>query len=202
MRTRNVCWGVVALILFSGRSQAQPGANPPNYPAEMSVIVPEVEVRSGPTKDYYPTSKMHYGDRVTVLNDCKDQPDWVAIRPPAGSFSWIRAKYVKQVDARNAFVEAPDNAAVFVMPGSSVVEKALNVERDKVPSGSLVVVLGKPFHWEGENWLPIQPTPTEARYIPKSALRLPPVCGSGGSRVSNFRRRRPGGQSRRGVACR
>ncbi len=173
MRTRHVCWGMLTLALLTGPTMAQSPVSPPTYPAEMTIIVPEVEVRSGPTKQHYPTSKLHQGDRVTVLSECKDQPGWASIRPPVGAWSWIRAKHVKQVDARNAFVEAPDNALVSIIPASSVLQDVLNVESAKVPNGTLVVVLGRPVHCEGENWLPIQPMPTEVRYIPTSALRLP-----------------------------
>src|SRR5207253_6389516 len=56
------------------------------FPAEMTVTVSEVEVRSGPTKEYYPTGKLRYGDRVLVIRESKDQPGWLAIRPPHGSF--------------------------------------------------------------------------------------------------------------------
>lgn len=178
MRTKCVCWGVVFCTMLTGASlQAQqpPAGSPTSYPAEMAIIVPEVEVRSGPTKGHYPTAKLHQGDRVTVVRDVKDQPGWAAIKPPAGSFSWIREKHVKRVDARNGFVEAPGNAAVAILPGSSLVQQALNVESAKVPSGSLVVVLDRPFHCEGENWLPILPMPDEVRYVPTSALKLPPA---------------------------
>ena len=60
------------------------------------------------------------------------------------------------------------------MPASRVVElQTLTVVSNKLPSGVHVTILDKPFHWDGENWLRIQPTPNEVRYLPMSALRRP-----------------------------
>lgn len=141
------------------------------YPAEMIITVPEVDVRSGPTKEYYATGKLRYGERVVVLRESKDQPGWLAIKPPAGSFSWINAKAVKQVDARTGYVESEGNAQVAVRPGSSIVNKAPDVESVKIPSGSIVTILDREVNAEGNTWLPIQPPPTEVRFIPGDAVQ-------------------------------
>src|SRR5436190_12691240 len=101
--------GVALWLIMSGRLLAQlpgqgftpaapsapgapVGATGTAYPAEMTIVVPEVEVRSSPTTKYYATSKLRQGDRVLVLKDCKEQPGWLVIKPPPGSFSWVRAK--------------------------------------------------------------------------------------------------------------
>lgn len=151
---------------------------PNNYPAEMTISVPEVEVRSGPSKLHYATSKLRQGDRVFVRGPSKDQPGWLAITPPAYSFSWIKAKFVKQIDAQNGFVQGDSSAQVPVMPGSSLSSQTPNVESVKVPAGSLVVILDKPHSAEGDVWLPIQPPPTEVRYIPVEAVSAPPMARS------------------------
>ena len=44
------------------------------------ITVPEVEARSGPTKEYLPTSKLKYGERVLVLRPSEKDPSWLAIR--------------------------------------------------------------------------------------------------------------------------
>jgi len=136
----------------------------------MTITLPDVEVRSGPTKEYYATGRLRYGDRVLVLRESKDQPGWLAIRPPQGSFSWINAKFVKQVDARTGYVESDGNAPVPVRPGSSLVNKAPDVESVKIPSGSIVTILDKGMNSEGATWLPIVPPPSEARFIPGDSV--------------------------------
>ncbi|HEY6563467.1 MAG TPA: hypothetical protein VIY86_03175, partial [Pirellulaceae bacterium] len=58
------------------------------------VAVDELDVHSGPGPDFYATSRLPRGARLEVV---QEMPEWIAIRPPEGSFSWL--------DARNVFVE-------------------------------------------------------------------------------------------------
>lgn len=155
----------------SGGPPAPGGAAPAPYPfpAEMTIVVPDVEVRSGPTKEYYPTTKLTYGQRVVVLRESKDQPGWVAIKPPQGSFSWINAKNVQQVDQRTGYVV--EGADVQVLPGSTLVNREPNVESARIKPGHLVVLLDRPMTVGQMVWYPIQPVPTEVRWIPVDAIR-------------------------------
>jgi len=150
---------------------AGPKASSP-YPAKMSIIDPKgVEVRSGPTEVFHATSRLKYGDVVTVVRESKDQPNWFAIVPPAGSFSWIDAKNIMQVD-RNLGVVAEDQSAV--LPGSSLVDKEPNTESVKLAKGFHVVLLqDRAMEVNGRKWWPIQPPMTELRFIPKDAVQPP-----------------------------
>lgn len=145
--------------------------------AETTIVVPEVEVRSGPTLKYYPTSKLRQGDRVVVVREVKDQPGWLAILPPRGSFSWVNGKYVRQPkggDPRLGYVEADAANPVPVMPGSSLVNQEPNVEGAKIVAGTIVTIVNPPLKApDGQTWLPIQPHPSEVRYIPASAVKPP-----------------------------
>src|SRR5436190_15812659 len=118
---------MLALIALPRMAAAQ------TLPAEMTVTVSEVEVRSGPTKEYYPTGKLRFGDRVLVVRESKDQPGWLAVRPPHGSFSWINARFVKETrgDPHTGYVETEGNVAVAVRPGSSITNRAPDVETVK-----------------------------------------------------------------------
>lgn len=144
-------------------------ASAQTYPAEMVITSPEVEVRSGPTKEYLPTSKLRYADRVLVLRPSEKDPSWLAIRPPQGSFSWVNAKGIKQINATTGVVEA--EGGVTLMPGSTVINKAPNAESVKIPQGSIVIILDKGRPSDGNTWLPIQPWPTEVRFIPGDAVQ-------------------------------
>ena len=143
------------------------------YPAKMSIVDPKgVEVRSGPTLEYYPTGRLKIGDVVAVLRESKDQPGWFAIAPPAGSFSWIDAKHVMQVSRGQGVVVVEGNAEAAVMPGSSIVNKEPNVESVKIASGTIVILLQeRPMDVNGKKWWPIQPPGNEARFIPKEAVQ-------------------------------
>lgn len=165
--------GTIGLILVAA---AATPVLAQNFPAEMVVVLPEVEVRSGPTKEYHPTSKLRQGEKVLALRQSKDQPGWVAVKPPAGSFSWVNARHVKQVDQRTGYVLGEGNATIPVLPGSSLVDRAPNVESVRIAPGFLVTILDRPLTVEGNTWLPIAPPPTEVRYVPLEALR--PADGS------------------------
>jgi hypothetical protein len=136
----------------------------------MTISAPEVVVRSGPTEKCYATGKLHYGDPVWVQHESKEQPGWLAITPPPGSFSWINAKQVKQVNAYTAYVDAEDGGAV-VLPGSSVSSEPPNQKSVKIPNGSQVLIVGNAITSEGNNWLPIQAWINEVRFIPGEAVQ-------------------------------
>ena len=44
---------------------------------------------SGPGKNYYPTDKLHKGEKVEIYRH--DPGGWCAIKPPRQSFSWVSA---------------------------------------------------------------------------------------------------------------
>lgn len=170
MRIFTLVGAVGAVVLGAVPAQAQ------TYPADMTILVPEVEVRSGPTDKFYPTSKLRAGERVTVIRQDAGQRDWLAIKPPVGSFSWIKADYVDQTP-QFAIVKSKDPVAV--KPGSSVSNQQ-PVDQALVAQGTMLTIVGPPKAGADGTWLMVQPPPTEVRYIPASAVRqsvagAPPV---------------------------
>jgi hypothetical protein len=138
------------------------------FPAEMTILLPEVEVRSGPTEKFYPTSKLRMGERVTVLRQDATQKDWLAIKPPPGSFSWIKSDFADQ-SGQTAIVKGKD--AVPVKPGSSLTNQPPNVDQAMVSPGTILSILGPPKTGADGTWLMVQPPPTEVRFIPASAVK-------------------------------
>jgi SH3-like domain-containing protein len=59
------------------------------FPYTAYVARREASVRSGPGRNYYATDKLPAGDEVEVY---RHEDDWCAIRPPLGSFSWVKAE--------------------------------------------------------------------------------------------------------------
>ncbi|MFO0942862.1 MAG: hypothetical protein U0930_19160 [Pirellulales bacterium] len=53
------------------------------------VAVSRALVYSGPSEDYYPTHQLQQGTSIQIYHSTDS--GWLAIRPPAGSFSWIPA---------------------------------------------------------------------------------------------------------------
>ena len=142
-----------------------------SYPAEAIIFQSEVEVRSGPSKTFYPTSKLNKNEKVVVLRESKEAQGWLEIKPPVGSFSWINGKNVKQVDARHAVVDCDPARPVSILPGSTLVNQEPNRESMKLSTGTIVVIVDRPLTVNGQTWLPIQPHAQEVRYIPSDSVK-------------------------------
>ena len=147
----------------------------PLFAQEAVIVQKEVDVRSGPATKFYATSKLYQNDKVLVLRESKESPGWVEIKPPAGSFSWINAKYVKRVDQKHGFVECDPSRPVSVLPGSRLVNQAPDRESVKLTAGTIVVLVNPPMLVDGETWLPVEPHSSEVRYIPKEAVNTTPA---------------------------
>ena len=52
----------------------------------------EIAVRSGPGDAFYITDHLKVGQKVQVF---RHKGDWCAVRPPAGSFSYVAASHVR-----------------------------------------------------------------------------------------------------------
>ncbi len=164
MRTRRIMAALAGLLAVAGPALAQ------NYPAEQVILLPEVEVRSGPSKTFFATSKLKSGDKVVVLRQNKD-PNWLEIKPPTpDSFSWINAKFVKQIDATHGFVDGDPTRPTPILPGSRVVDQPPNNEGMKLTAGTVVLIVARPLAVQGETWLPIAPQPSEVRFIPAESV--------------------------------
>lgn len=143
------------------------GARGQQAPYETTVAAPEVEVRSGPSTQFYATVKLRLGMPVRVL---EDKDGWLAIAPPMGSFSWINDRLIDRTGKVAVVVtEAP------VRVGSAVSNVAPTVEQVKLPRGAQVIIVGEAFTPPDEQpagkWWPIQPPPQERRYVPKESVR-------------------------------
>lgn len=135
-------------------------------PLEATVSVPEVEVRSGPSPKYYATGKLRQGDNVKII---KEEEGWLAITPPLGSFSWINARFIER-HGQTAMVLG-DKVPILV--GSNVTNEKPTIKQVELPRGAQVVILGVAHEDEEGRWWPIQPHPSEVRYVPKNAVTGP-----------------------------
>ncbi len=124
-------------------------------------------VRSGPGMEHhYPTLKLSPGDKVHVLR--KDPGGWYMIDPPAGSFSWIIAKYVQ----RNGKQGTVNETGVVVRVGAFNSTQR-DVEQVRLNKGDLVEIIGEEtlISEKGkELWLKIKPPRGEHRWIKGSHL--------------------------------
>jgi hypothetical protein len=132
-------------------------------PYDATIVMPVVEVRSGPSINFYATSRLNQGEHVQVVRPAAD--GWLCIVPPAGSFSWVQANAVDH-HGKIAVVTA---AEAQIRIGSREFKGEPTVEGPRVSKGTQLVVIGRA---EGllHKWLPVTPTQGEVRYITTSAV--------------------------------
>ncbi len=138
----------------------------PSFPYTAEVSVDEVEVRCGPDWEYYATHHLRRGTKVDVYRH--EPGGWLAIRPPAGSFSWIPARQVKR-GAEQGVGEVTIDAAVAWV-GSALVDVTQHKWQVRLQQGELVEILGeKPLSvgpgFATETYLQIAPPAGEFRWI-------------------------------------
>lgn len=148
----------VLLILGSVAIQAAERAMP--YKAYISSS--DVYVRSGPGKNYYPTSKLDEGTEVEVYRH--DPGGWYAIRPPKGSFSWVSARFVEVGDDGLGTVTG-DQVAARVGCAFSDIRDVIQV---RLHEGEIVEIFGeKQFSGTADagKWYKIAPPSGEFRWV-------------------------------------
>lgn len=153
--------GIILIICFTSLSRAEPFTT--------VVTSDEAIVRSGPGSDYYPVLQLRSGDKVDVYYE---QDEWLAIRPPIGSFSWISAKYV-DCDFSTIGTVLADGLASRIGSNFSDACETVQVSLKK---GELVHVFERretPENLVSPLWLKIAPPSGEFRWLHKSAVNAP-----------------------------
>ena len=132
------------------------------FPYKAYVNSNEVYARSGPGKNYYPTTKMKQGDEVEVYRH--DPGGWYAIRPPAGSYTWVSARYLEKGENGLARV-AGDQVAARV---GSQFSDARDVIQVRLHRGETVEILETKDFKSGPDsgtWYKIAPPSGEFRWV-------------------------------------
>ena len=155
------------------------------FPYVAYVLAPEAMVRSGPGQRHYPTARLPGGFAVQVYrHDLEDlgqekgkflPPDnhWCAIRPPAGSFSWIESHQVRKRTDDTAEIVG-DRAVVRVGSRLSARRSAVQVVLTR---GELVKLAKEGASADGQ-WLAIEPPAGEFRWVRESRLSRQPPQGA------------------------
>jgi uncharacterized protein YgiM (DUF1202 family) len=117
----------------------------------------DVYVRSGPGRDYYPTTKLSKGKPVEVYRH--DPGGWLAIRPPAGSYCWVSARHLDPTEGELATVNS-ERVVARVGSEFSDVRDVIQVrlERDEE-----VVLIEPPA--SDSPWCKIEPPAGEFRWV-------------------------------------
>lgn len=123
-------WSVMMLSLTPAWAQIR------KFPYEGLVESEGAYARSGPGNQFYPTSRLDRGAKITVYRH--DPGGWYMIAPPKGSYSWVRSEYVKKI-APNRGMISENNVVVRV--GSSFDEQTREVEQVRLSKNDQVEIL-------------------------------------------------------------
>jgi len=165
---------MLLLLMFGTLAVPAQAAPRVNFPYEATVESPEVYVRSGSGKQYYPTGKLRRGDTVIVHRH--DPGGWFMIAPPAGSFSWVLGKHVQKTSADRGTI-ITNNVIVRVGSFESDIRE---VWQRKLSQDDVVHIIREkmlaPEKGSGpaELWYQIEPPRGEWRWIEGQAVSPPP----------------------------
>lgn len=156
------CAAIAVVVGLVATGFAADGALP--YTA--SVISAKAVVRSGAGLEFYETDKLAKGDQVEVHRH--DSDGWCAVRPPAGSFSWVPARYVKVGSP-----QVPANVGGIEKRVASRIGSNLSAARSSVSvylePGELVEIL-EVVEGGSKPWYKIAPPSGEFRWIHRRFL--------------------------------
>lgn len=152
-------------------------------PVTVDVTAPSSLLRSGPADDFYPTARVAAGTSLEVW--AIDESGYCAVRPPAGSFSWVRASDVADEAGTSGAAAAPGLknhfTGVIVKDGAvarvgSQLNDLRHVSQVALEAGERVLVVERVVVNEGRHageWLRIEPPAGEFRWAWASDLNLP-----------------------------
>lgn len=168
--------GALGIIPASTWAQEQPAAaNPSEIPnakfsAVGEVTATSVNVRSGPAESHYPTMKLNKGDKVIVVGQ---KFDWLKIKPPQGSFSYVAKIYVDRDGAGTS--GTVKNNDVVVRAGS-LLSPLSSEPQSRLNTGDKVQILG-----EMNEYYKIVPPEDAYLYVAKQFVSLVRVAATGES---------------------
>jgi uncharacterized protein YraI len=153
---------LLAVCLSAGLSFSS-SANADEFPYKAVIKKADAQLRSGPGKNYYITDPIEEGATVEVYRH--DPGNWCAIKPPDGSFSWVRARYLVVGEENTATINADD---VVARTGSSVVESR-DVIQVHLEKGEVIDLIDGDEEKPG-SWRKISPPAGEFRWISADSL--------------------------------
>ena len=169
-----------AWLLCAAATAMAADASPP-FPATVPVVADHTYLRAGPGDDFYPTERLVAGAQVEVWATDPAGSGYVAVRPVAGGFSWLRACDVDVASGTAAAAARAPGIGVIVTDGAvSRVGSQLNdlrhVAQVTLEAGERVRVLEEVRVSSGRHaglWVRIEPPAGEFRWARLADLEPP-----------------------------
>jgi SH3-like domain-containing protein len=155
--------GIVFVFAFTAISAINAALVAEEFPYSATVTKHQAEVRSGPGASYYATDTLATGMTVEVYRH--DPGGWCAIRPPEGSFDWVRSRNLDIAEDGLASVNK-DN--VVARTGSAL-SNAKDVIQVHLERGEVVELIDGDETNPG-SWRKIAPPAGEFRWIAREDI--------------------------------
>ena len=155
---------------------------PPALPVTVGLAGGHAYLRAGPGADFYPTERLVRGAEVEVW--AIDDTGWCAVRPVAGSFSWMRAVDVAPEDGvvrdtsdgrRGGYLGVVVTDGAVSRVGSQL-NDLRHVTQVALEAGERVRVIEQVALAHGRHagdWVRIEPPSGEFRWVAGEELALP-----------------------------
>jgi uncharacterized protein YgiM (DUF1202 family) len=150
--------------------QAAPQVENAKFQLVGEINTNQISVHSGPSNNFYPTTKLKKGEKVTVVGK---KGEWLKILPPEGSFSYVPQVYVtRRGEGKVGRVNSPLN----VRAGSTLNGMKTTVQTKLDPDQD-VTILG-----EDDEYFKI--APPEGAYLYVNAQYVTPTKVTGQTQVA------------------
>lgn len=143
------------------------------FPFEGYVAADSAEIASGPGRRFYVTDKLPRGTKVEVYRE--DDAGWLAIRPPEGSFSWLPAEHVEELEDGVGKVKSAAECWI----GTAIEQVPEHKSQVSLKVGELVEIIDRKQVKTADGqavWLKIAPPAGEFRFIHSRDVSREPVA--------------------------
>lgn len=136
-----------------------------DFPYTAYAAIEGAEVVSGPGHRYYATGQLPLGAKVEIYRE--ESSGWLAIRPPAGSFSWVDAEFIERDEEDDSLGRVIEPTPAWI--GTSAERVREHRQHVELKADEVVRILGeKQIETEDgdeQTWLKISPPAGEFRWI-------------------------------------
>lgn len=155
---------IIALVgLLSWLLNAARGGE--EFPYTAYVAVEGAEAVAGPGHRFYVTQRLGRATKVEVYRE--EASGWLAIRPPAGSFSWVLAEVVAKVADQEHLGRVTEPTGSWI--GTAIEKVSEHRQQVTLKEGEVVEILGERAvtgaDGQKQTWLKIAPPAGEFRWI-------------------------------------
>lgn len=170
------CIGLAtAVALTASAIAADTAQTPVNAPTTVYVSAEQAMLYSGPGEDFYPTGNIAQNSTLEVYLQAPG--NWLGVRPPEGSFSWVQAADAYLLPG-GRMIEVTNPAAVSWIGTGLGSAKQYRWQVKLSPGEQLGVIGEQTTRGEGDKeilWYKIAPPAGEFRWIQAGSVSKQPV---------------------------